>query len=150
MTTGTFVGVLGASAVGLQVESAPATPAPAVGGICSCILVHQLHLNEMAGMDEAVGSTLLLPCDLGEASAVGPWRDAAGMRGLESRTVTQDEAERVVVAAIGGAEELPAFEGGIEGEAAGFGRDGGEAGGSSGCGCRRGVGVRSGAGGRCC
>ena len=63
-------------AVGFEIEAAPATPSPS-----GCLPIemgvfdHQFYLNKLAGMDETVGTFLLLPCNLREARSVGPGMD---------------------------------------------------------------------------
>ena len=59
-------------AVGFEIEAAPATPSPS-----GCLPIemgvfdHQFHLNKLAGMDETVGTFLLLPCNLREGVPSG-------------------------------------------------------------------------------
>src|ERR1700722_19721654 len=95
-------------AVGLEVETAPASPSPAIcTPIAVSVLYHQLDLHECSGMYEAVWSGSLLPGNLGEARAVGPWRNIPGCRRLYGDVIPENEAECVVVATIGETDRLP-------------------------------------------
>ncbi|MGD0128702.1 MAG: FAD-dependent oxidoreductase [Terriglobia bacterium] len=75
-----------------------------------------VNLHECSGMDEAIRTGLLLPGNLGEASAVGPWRNITGSHCLHRDVIPEDETKCVVVAAIGETDRFPGFEIGIEGK----------------------------------
>jgi len=63
-----------------------------------------------------VRTQLLPPSNFGEARAIGPRRDVARLRCLDSNVVTEHESKSTVVAALGGAKRLPVLEIRIERE----------------------------------
>src|SRR6202034_4688096 len=67
-------------------------------------------------MHEAVGAQGLLPGNFGKAGSIRPGSDVARLRSLNSDVVAEDEAKRIVIAAVGGADGFPGLKGGIEGE----------------------------------
>ena len=104
-------------AVGLQVRAAPTSPTPAFGVFVSA--------GRLAASAPPAQTCPGAPGHRGRAAAARQsWRSArrpARARCCRFRaafTATsfpEDEAEGIVVAAIGGADRLPAFEGGVEG-----------------------------------
>ena len=109
-------------AIGFQIQPAPATPTPSLSvGVALSVLPHQLYLYELAGKYQAIVTGFLLPRNLGEARSVRPGRDVAGIRGVHSDLIAEDEAESVVVASIGGADQFPVLEGRVERESIEFG-----------------------------
>lgn len=69
-----------------------------------------------AVVHQAIRAGLLLSRNLCKTRAVRPRRGVACLRRLYGHVISKDEPEGIVVPAIGGADRLPAFEGGVERE----------------------------------
>src|ERR1035441_8175026 len=81
-------------AVGLQIQTAPATPTPSIGVlVAQSVLHHQLHLYELAGLHQAIGSRFLLPGNLGKPRSIRPRRNVAGIRRLYSEFIGEGESQ---------------------------------------------------------